>query len=399
MVVASFLMASTTADATIFSVGGLSYNVLSEEEYTVEVCKLQGSDREGDIIIPDVVDFVFAAKPYSVVQIGEGAFQGQEITSLRCGNNVKTIAKNAFNGCEQLKSLYITKSVTKIDENAADNCPALRYLIFEPGCKAEICARAFANGKITSLVLPETLSLKDYAFENNSSSIEFMGNVKSLASGVFADVMPGYVMFDAKTPPAIGSEDPFYNAAKYMTWVMVPAGSVDAYKANAYWGGYSNILEKPFNLSINGGSDRFFNIGEGEAKRLKLTFDTKVSDFDVSKVKMVSNDVEFLDVEEVASDAESKTYDIKGRKSGVAKFEVSYLQSWYTVRYVCYACVGSFAEVEDITIDTPEASSYDVYNLSGIKVADNCAKEDVDNLPQGLYILVSPQGSKKYLVR
>ena len=61
--------------------------------------------------------------------------------------------------------------------------------------------------------------------------------------------------------------------------------------------------------------------------------------------------------------------------------------------------VGQFAAVHDVTVDTAEPAAYGVYNLSGVKVADGMSKDAVNTLPRGFYILVSPQGSTKHIVR
>ena len=52
--------------------------------------------------------------------------------------------------------------------------------------------------------------------------------------------------------------------------------------------------------------------------------------------------------------------------------------------------------VDDVSVDTPDAL-YEVYNLQGVRVGSGMREAEVtaDNLPHGVYILVSPQGRKK----
>ena len=52
--------------------------------------------------------------------------------------------------------------------------------------------------------------------------------------------------------------------------------------------------------------------------------------------------------------------------------------------------------VDDVCVDTQDAV-YEVYNLQGVRVGSGMREAEVtaDNLPHGVYILVSPQGRKK----
>ena len=52
--------------------------------------------------------------------------------------------------------------------------------------------------------------------------------------------------------------------------------------------------------------------------------------------------------------------------------------------------------VDDVSVDTQNAL-YEVYNLQGVRVGSGMREAEVtaDNLPHGVYILVSPQGRKK----
>ena len=59
--------------------------------------------------------------------------------------------------------------------------------------------------------------------------------------------------------------------------------------------------------------------------------------------------------------------------------------------------INGYSGVDEITVDDEDAETlYDVYNMQGVKVGTglHCA-EMTDALPHGIYILVSPQGSRK----
>lgn len=92
-----------TVPLTDFSVDGFYYNVLSEEDMTVEVT-FQGNtyssyanEYAGDIVIPQTV--TYADKTFTVTAIGESAFRGcTRITSLTIPANVTSIGNNALDG-------------------------------------------------------------------------------------------------------------------------------------------------------------------------------------------------------------------------------------------------------------------------------------------------------------
>ena len=52
---------------------------------------------------------------------------------------------------------------------------------------------------------------------------------------------------------------------------------------------------------------------------------------------------------------------------------------------------------DDITVDANDAETlYDVYNVQGMKVGGGLRRADMsDALPHGIYILVSPNGTRK----
>ena len=134
------MASASDAYAYDFSSGGLFYNILSETDGTVEITQNESGIYSGDIIIPDVE--AYNGKTCKVTRIGDSAFKQSDITSLRCGNNLTHLGAWSISSCTKLKSLYITKSVTNIEADAAGGCSILRNLVFEPGCKAVIGSRA-----------------------------------------------------------------------------------------------------------------------------------------------------------------------------------------------------------------------------------------------------------------
>jgi len=59
--------------------------------------------------------------------------------------------------------------------------------------------------------------------------------------------------------------------------------------------------------------------------------------------------------------------------------------------------VSEYDGVDDITVDADDAETlYDVYNMQGVKVGSGLRRADMtDALPHGIYILVSPNATRK----
>ena len=153
------LLAAATAPLTLaaktgdrFESDGIFYEVLSEQELTVEVARGEYLyDEEegetysytGDIVIPPTVEY--DGKTYTVTAIGDFAFcmwdfpaggsdnyfhhepniLGEGISSISIPSTVTSIGLHAFLGCVKLTSIIIPESVTEIDDSAFAYCSSL----------------------------------------------------------------------------------------------------------------------------------------------------------------------------------------------------------------------------------------------------------------------------------
>ena len=99
---------------------------------------------------------------------------------------------------------------------------------------------------LTSITIPDSVkSIGQYAFAScrAATSVTIGSNVKSIASGAF------YGCWELKeinckptTPPTIADKWVFYDIAGE-SCVVVPAGSVDAYKAADFWKNFNIVAE------------------------------------------------------------------------------------------------------------------------------------------------------------
>ena len=112
---------AATESAQTFEVDGIYYNILSEDDRTVEVTK-NPNDYAGDVVIP--AEVTYDGGTYSVTTIGIGAFGWcYDLTSVEMPA-VTTIGDDAFYNCSALASVSMP-SVTTIGGSAFYDCSAL----------------------------------------------------------------------------------------------------------------------------------------------------------------------------------------------------------------------------------------------------------------------------------
>ena len=150
-------LAGVAASAQTFMVDGINYNVLSEEEGTVEVVS---EYYFGDIVIP--AEVTYDGSTYSVTTIGDMAFHTcSDLTSISMPS-VTTIGDNAFDDCYALTSVDMPSVIT-IGNAAFCGCLALTSA--EMPEATMIGDSAFYNcSDLTSIEMPKATTIGDEAF-------------------------------------------------------------------------------------------------------------------------------------------------------------------------------------------------------------------------------------------
>lgn len=167
-----------------FDVDGVAYNILSEENRTVEVThgtpintshsQFIDFQYEGDVVVPPTVKY--KGVTYDVVAVDAKAFlpvgfwnkpkPESEITSITLPNSIKSIGAEAFRECILIKSLVIPEGVTEIEELTFYNCKALSDLQIK-GPITKIGKSAFSHCEnLTTLPnISHVTQIGDFAFE------------------------------------------------------------------------------------------------------------------------------------------------------------------------------------------------------------------------------------------
>ena len=299
---------AATASAQDFVVDGIYYNILSEDDMTVEVTS-NPYGYAGDAVIP--AEVTYDGGTYSVIAIGYRAFSDcYALTSVSMPSVttigdyafvscsaltsvsmplVKTINAFAFSSCSALTSIEMP-SVTTIGEYAFDSCSALTSVEM-PSVKT-IGLWAFCDcnaltsvsmpqvttigecvfyglGSLTSVYMPAAITIGDNAFFScRALTSVSMPSVKTIGEGAFYDcsaltsvdipasvTMIGDYAFTAcssLTSVYCHWEDPlecdprFENTVLETATLYVPTGTVDAYRSVSPWSGFVNIVERDY---------------------------------------------------------------------------------------------------------------------------------------------------------
>ena len=204
----------------------------------------------------------------SVTIIEQNAFNNcYALKSLTIPNSITSIGDHAFSRCYLLISLSIPNSVTDINSSAFSGCHNLQPTLTIPDTIISIGNSVFNNCRsLQSLIIPDSVeSIGDNTFTNcyNLQSLNIPDSVESIGMYAFSTslnlhslVIPesltniGYMAFynsalykcivQSTTPPTL-DRTPFYSISSDAK-ILVPAESVDAYKAAEGWSTYAEQI-------------------------------------------------------------------------------------------------------------------------------------------------------------
>lgn len=182
-----FAVSAIVATAqTRFDVDGLTYEILSESDRTVEVH--DGSNANEILSIPEMVSY--NGVNYTVTSIGEAAFKYcRWLISVDMPNSVTIIGDKAFFGCYVLTSVDIPDCVTCIGDYAFQECDRLTSIAI-PNSVISIGIGAFWDcTELTSVTIPNSVtSIGGAAFYNcrKLMSITIPNSVTSIGDSTFS---------------------------------------------------------------------------------------------------------------------------------------------------------------------------------------------------------------------
>ncbi|MBR3855139.1 MAG: leucine-rich repeat domain-containing protein, partial [Bacteroidaceae bacterium] len=175
LMTALLMLCCTVASAQDFEVGGIYYNILSEEDKTVEVTS--GSNKyTGAVTIPASV--TYNSITYSVTSIGNYAFYYCDgLTSIEIPSSVTSIGYYAFFGCTGLTSIVVGDGNSVYDSRG--NCNAI----------IETASNTLILGCKNTIIPEGVTSIGNDAFYDcdGLTSIEIPSSVTSIGNGAFSN--------------------------------------------------------------------------------------------------------------------------------------------------------------------------------------------------------------------
>ena len=128
------------------------------------------------------------ALPEGVREIGDSAFSGSGLKSIRLPDSLKTIGPWAFGGCSRLQKIDIPKNVQTINTSAFWDMPALKQFAVASGSRYFYSADGvlFDKARKTLLKYPRAKAAAVYSIPNTvtnvtGSAFEWCPNIKTLS--------------------------------------------------------------------------------------------------------------------------------------------------------------------------------------------------------------------------
>ena len=150
---------AATVNAQEFMVDDICYNILSEDDRTVEVAE-SPYGYSGEVVIP--AEVTYDGRTYQVTTIGDYAFNDCDALTSVSMPEVTTISEWAFRYCSALISVSMPKAIM-IGEGAFNFCSALTSVSMPE--VTTIGNSAFSGCfDLTSIEMPSVKTIGDYAF-------------------------------------------------------------------------------------------------------------------------------------------------------------------------------------------------------------------------------------------
>ncbi|MCI9031642.1 MAG: leucine-rich repeat protein [Clostridia bacterium] len=126
--------------------------------------------------------------PDSVKKIGAYAFFNSGVKNIVMGKNVKSIGKNAFNGCKNLTEITFTGDIEEICESAFHYCKALETVNFSDNLKIIGKLAFYGCDKLKNLTFKnglETIGECAFGYCGSLQSIDVPDSVKYIGAEAF----------------------------------------------------------------------------------------------------------------------------------------------------------------------------------------------------------------------
>ncbi len=353
----------------------LGYNIIDKEAKTVSVGKVE--DVSGTLEIPSKV--TFGESVYKVVRIeGETFLLCDSLTSVIIHEGVQEIGPSAFSWCRYLTSVSIPASVISIGSSAFEFCNSLTSIVIPEGITSiEDSTFLYCSGMTYVYIPASVTSIGPAAFAacRSLASITIPDGITTIKSQTFYGCTS---LISVTIPEGVTSigEWAFADCSS-LTSVIIPDGvteiGVDAFM-------YCESLVSitiPSNVKSIGA--RAFRDCQSLTSVIYLANTTLVEgNSDIFEFSLYNILHTYATATLYLTEEGMKQYSLKDPWKNFKNVEL-------------YDPSG----IENVAADFDVNAPYQVYNLSGVKVAE----DSTDGLPSGLYLRRQGTITEKIMVK
>lgn len=157
----------------VIKVDGHSYEIREAARKVVFVkCK----KKAVNVSIPNQIEY--KGRCYTVVEIGAGAFEGnQKLVSVIIPQNVTVLKDNSFMGCSALKEVKFGTEYISLHSGAFANCSSLSQISLPKNTKVDVGVHGswgcfYRCTSLKVIVLPSSFDIINYVMFEGCSSLE-----------------------------------------------------------------------------------------------------------------------------------------------------------------------------------------------------------------------------------
>ena len=201
--------------------------------------------------------------PNTITELGRACFRSCEaLTNINLSKNLTRIVTECFQYCKSLTSITIPASVTYLSNDAFKYCDNLTKINIEEGNDVyfndgDVIYEKDARNGVMAYIYPYGKQDTDYKISDGTRRVTsyFLGSNKTLLSITIPSTITWMgdrciswcsnlttIIILATTPPSIYSTSIENNKA--LTKIIVPKGSLDAYKSATNWSKFADYMEE-----------------------------------------------------------------------------------------------------------------------------------------------------------
>lgn len=226
--------ATTLTSADISGLTNIEYVVVGGCVTSIGDNVLSGFDTLSGVTLPS-----------TITSIGRGSFSGNvNLTDCEIPSGVTSIGIGAFIDCQSLQSVILWDSITEVGQSAFTNCDNITSIHISTAMTIIPNSFCYLCGALSEVIVPDNITqINASAFRGciGLFNAEIGSGVTNIESNAF-DGCSGLtsIIIRATEPPTIGTN--VFRDTNNAN-ILVPASSVDTYKAASGWSDYASRIQ------------------------------------------------------------------------------------------------------------------------------------------------------------